>query len=108
MRAMLTIAAMLVCFTAHAASQREIQRAMADDQMIAGAGVEPSEAQMRLPCSAAVLDSDDGASSFECVYVQTAHDLNLLTLEGGYLMPELQLTLSNMDGVALQRMGRYA
>jgi len=62
---------------------------------------------MRLPCSAAVLDGDEGASSFECVYVQTAHDLNLLSLEDGYLMSELQLTLTNMDGVALAHMGRY-
>jgi hypothetical protein len=108
MRAAVSILLLLACGAAVAASQRDLQRAAADDQLLASAGVEPAQAEMRLPCSAAVLDSDDGANSFECVYVQTKHDLNLLSLEDGYLMPELQLTLANMDGVALQRMGKYA
>jgi hypothetical protein len=40
--------------------------------------------------------------------VQTDKDLNLFSLEDGYLMSELQLKLHNMDGVALQHMGRYS
>ena len=42
------------------------------------------------------------------MYVQTDKDLNLFSLEDGYLMSELQLKLHNMDGVALQHMGRYS
>ena len=62
---------------------------------------------MRKPCSAAVIETDDPPEFFDCVYVQTSRDLNLFSLEDGHLMSELQLTLANMDGVALQRMGRY-
>ena len=63
---------------------------------------------MRKHCSAAVIETDDPPEFFDCVYVQTSRDLNLFSLEDGYLMSELQLTLRNMDGVALQRMGRYS
>jgi hypothetical protein len=90
-----------------AASQRDLQHAAGDDQMLASAGVEPAKAELRMACSAALVD-EDAANSFDCVYVQTNHDLNLFSLEDGYHMSELQLTLTNMDGVALQRMGRYA
>ena len=55
-----------------------------------------------------MVETDDPAELFDCVYVQTSHALNLFSLENGYLMSELQLTLSNMDGVALQHMGRYS
>jgi len=92
---------------AMADSQRDIQRAVGDDALLASAGVEPATAELRKPCSAAVLETDDPPEFFDCVYVQTSRDLNLFSLEDGYLMSELQLTLSNMDGVALQRMGRY-
>jgi hypothetical protein len=91
-----------------AATFHDVQKAVADDNMLASAGVEPSKAEMRLPCSAAVLDGDEGAHSFNCVYVQTDRDLNLFSLEDGNLMSELQLTLTNMDGVALQHLGKYS
>jgi hypothetical protein len=107
MRALAVLALILSTGAAVAATQRDVQRAAQDDQMLASAGVEPSQAEMRLPCSAAVLDSDDPPNFFDCVYVQTSRDLNLFSLEDGFLMSELQLTLGNMDGVALQRMGRY-
>ena len=54
------------------------------------------------------MDSDDPPNFFDCVYVQTEKDLNLFSLEDGYLMSELQLKLHNMDGVALQHMGRVS
>ena len=105
----------IVCLTLIAASalcaaagQRDVQKAAKDDQLLASAGVEPAKAELRLPCSAALVETDDSPNFFDCVYVQTGHDLNLFSLEGGFLMSELQLTLANMDGVALQRMGRYS
>jgi hypothetical protein len=93
---------------AAAASYRTIQKAADDDQMLINAGVEPERAQIRKPCAAAIVDVDERPNFFDCVYVQTGHAMNLFTLEGGYLMSELQLTLGNMDGVALQRMGKYS
>ena len=100
---------LLIAFTgiASAASYRSIQRAADDDQMLIDAGVEPDRAQIRKPCAAAIVDIDERPNFFDCVYVQTSRDLNLFSLEDGFLMSELQLTLGNMDGVALQRMGRY-
>ena len=61
-----------------------------------------------MACSAAVIDTHDEPEVFDCVYVQTGHALNLFSLEDGYLMSELQMTLGTMDGVALQHMGRYS
>ena len=54
------------------------------------------------------METDDPPEFFDCVYVQTEKDLNLFSLEDGYLMSELQLKLHNMDGVALQHMGKYS
>jgi hypothetical protein len=105
----LVIALLLGATTlATAASHRELQKAVNDDQMLVSAGVEPERAEMRKTCSAAVVDSDERPNFFDCVYVQTPRTLNILSLEGGYLMSELQLTLANMDGVALQRLGKYS
>jgi hypothetical protein len=108
MRTLLIASLISLATLASAASFHDVQKAVADDSMLASAGVEPSKAEMRLPCSAAVLDGEDGAHSFNCVYVQTDRDLNLFSLEDGALMSELQLTLTNMDGVALAHMGRYS
>lgn len=91
-----------------ASDMREIQQAVGDDAKLSSAGVDPSKAELRMPCQAAVVETDDPAELFDCVYVQTSRDLNLFSLEDGYLMSELQLTLANMDGVALQHMGRYS
>ena len=85
-----------------------MQRAVTDDQLLQSAGVTPADAQLRKQCSAAVIETDDPPEFFDCVYVQTDKDLNLFSLEDGYLMSELQLKLHNMDGVALQHMGRYS
>ena len=92
---------------APAASQRALERAAGDDQMLAAAGVEPELAEVRSTCSAAVVDTDEKPNFFICVYVQTPHALNILKLEGGYLLSEEQLTLSAMDGVALHDSGKY-
>ncbi|HEY6124216.1 MAG TPA: hypothetical protein VIV63_06170 [Steroidobacteraceae bacterium] len=98
----------LVASVAAASNYREVARAVNDDQMLQTAGVTPAEAQIRQQCSAAIIETDDRPEFFDCVYVQTDKDLNLFSLEDGYLMSELQLKLHNMDGVALQRMGRYS
>jgi hypothetical protein len=106
--AILFLAALLAGATASASTYREVTRAVADDAMLASAGVEPGDAKLRAQCSAAVVETDDPAEFFDCVYVQTDGALNLFSLEDGFLMSELQLTLGNMDGVALQRMGKYS
>ena len=93
---------------AGASNYRDVQRAVTDDAMLVTAGVEPDKAEMRMACSAAVIDTHDEPEVFDCVYVQTGHALNLFSLEDGYLMSELQMTLGTMDGVALQHMGRYS
>jgi hypothetical protein len=108
MRTLLCLALLSLSTLAVASSFRAVEKAAKDDQMLISAGVEPQRAEMRMPCSAAVIDSDDRPNFFHCVYVQTPHDLNLFSLEDGYLMSELQLALTNMDGVALQHMGRYS
>ena len=101
----------VLCLTAGicaASNYRDVQRAVNDDVLLQTAGVTPADAQMRKQCSAAVVETDDPPEFFDCVYVQTSKDLNLFSLEDGYLMSELQLKLHNMDGVALQHMGRYS
>src|SRR6185503_9428394 len=108
MRILTILISLAICAAAGAASQRDVQKAANDDQLLANAGIEPAAAELRLPCAAAVLDTDDAPSAFNAVCVQTRHELNFFSLEDGYLMSELQLTLSNMDGVALQRRGRYS
>jgi hypothetical protein len=98
----------LAASAAMAASSRDVVRAVGDDALLENAGIEPAAAQIRRPCSAAVVDTDDRPEFFNCVYVQTAKDMNLFSLEDGYLISELQLKLGNMEGVALQRMGKYS
>jgi hypothetical protein len=93
---------------AGASNYKDVTRAVADDSLLASAGVEPAEAQVRAQCTAAVLETDDPPEFFDCVYVQTDKDLNLFSLEDGYLMSELQLKIGMIDGVALQHMGRYS
>jgi len=99
---------LLLWGVAPASNYREVAKAVNDDQLLQTAGVTPAEAQIRQQCSAAIIETDDPPEFFDCVYVQTEKDLNLFSLEDGYLMSELQLKLHNMDGVALQRMGKYS
>ena len=108
MRTAFIVFACLTTGICAASTYREVQRAVTDDQLLQSAGVTPADAQLRKQCSAAVIETDDPPEFFDCVYVQTDKDLNLFSLEDGYLMSELQLKLHNMDGVALQRMGRYS
>lgn len=94
---------------AMASNYRDVERAVNDDTLLANAGVEPARAELRKQCTAALVDGDDDPPNFfDCVYVQTDHDLNLFSLEDGYLMSELQLTLPTIDGVALQHTGRWS
>jgi len=108
MRYLIFIFLATVTALAVGSNYREVARAVNDDQLLQSAGVEPAKAAMRKQCSAAVVETDDPPEFFDCVYVQTDKDLNLFSLEDGYLMSELQLKLHNMDGVALQHMGRYS
>jgi hypothetical protein len=104
----LGITLLFVSGLALGASYREVTQAVGDDAMLATAGVAPADARLRKQCKAAVLDSDDLPDFFDCVYVQTDKSLNLFSVEDGFLMSELQLSLANIDGVALQRMGRWS
>jgi hypothetical protein len=108
MRTLIVVFFSLVAGVAAASNYREVQKAVSDDIMLMTAGVTPADAKLREQCSATVVDTDDTPNFFDCVYVQTEKDLNLFSLEDGYLMSELQLTLHNMDGVALQHMGKYS
>ena len=108
MRTLSVVLLSLAVGVAAASNYRDVQKAVSDDTMLESAGVTPADAKLREQCSAAVVDTDDTPNFFDCVYVQTEKDLNLFSLEDGYLMSELQLTLSNMDGVALQHMGKYS
>jgi len=108
MRLLVLTALGSIATLAVASNYRDVERAVNDDAMLATAGVEPAKAELRKQCTAALIDGDDPPNFFDCVYVQTDHDLNLFSLEDGYLMSELQLTLATMDGVALQHMGRYS
>src|SRR6185295_17466497 len=108
MRVALVFALCLLTGVCAASNYRDVQRAVNDDQLLQSAGVAPADAQVRAQCSAAVVETDDPPEFFDCLYVQTEKDLNLFSLEDGYLMSELQLKLHNMDGVALQHMGRYS
>ena len=107
MRILLFVSWLLVAGVAAASGYKDIQHAVGDDALLQSAGVTPADARLRMQCSAAVVETDDPPEFFNCVYIQTDKDLNLYSLEDGFLMSELQLTLNNMDGVALQHMGKY-
>jgi hypothetical protein len=108
MRTIVLAASMLFAGLAQASSFYEVSQAVNDDQKLIFAGVEPEDVLMRKQCGAAILETDDAPSSFDCVYVQTAKDLSLFSLEDGYLMTEMQAKLNIIDGVALQRTSRWA
>ena len=86
MRVALVFTLCLLTGVCAASNYRDIQRAVGDDQLLQSAGVAPADAQLRKQCSAAVVESDDPPEFFDCVYVQTEKDLNLFSLEDGYLM----------------------
>jgi hypothetical protein len=108
MRTLLVTAFLFACGTAASSNYASIDEAVKDERLLETIGVPRADTRMSSKCSAAVLETDDPPEFFDCVYVQTSKDLNLYSLEDGYLMSELQLKLHAMDGVALQRMGRYA
>lgn len=102
------ILAVLASAVATGSNYRDVQAAVKDDRMLEAAGVTPANVAMRKQCKAAIVETDDPPDFFDCVYVQTDHDLNLFSLEDGFLISELQLTMNNIDSVALQRMGKYS
>jgi hypothetical protein len=108
MRTAIFLGLLAVTAAASASSFYEISKAVDDDQKLIFAGVSPEDVLVRKQCGAAILETDDAPNSFDCVYVQTAKDLALFSLEDGYLMAELQTKLNVIDGVALQRTARWA
>src|SRR5688572_33504520 len=94
---------LLTCGVSLASSFREVARAVNDDHLLITAGMEPDKAMVRRQCSAAVIETDDPPESFDCAYVQTDKDVNLFSLEDGYLMSALPAKLNVMDGVPLRR-----
>ncbi len=102
------IVALFAAAVAHGSNYRDVQKAVQNDQMLQVAGITPADVAVRRQCSAAIVETDDPPDFFDCVYVQTDRDLNLFSLEDGFLMSELQLTMGNIDGVALQHMGKYS
>lgn len=108
MRTAIFLVLLAVTAAASASSFYEVSKAVNDDQKLIFAGVSPEDVLVRKQCGAAILETDDAPNSFDCVYVQTAKDLALFSLEGGYLMAEMQTKLDVIDGVALQRTARWA
>jgi hypothetical protein len=108
MRTAAFLIALFLGGAASASSFYEVSKAVTDDEKLIFAGLEPEKALVRKQCGAAIVETDDRPEFFDCVYVQTEKDLNLFSLEDGYLMSELQAKLNVMDGVALQRTGRWA
>src|SRR5262245_44673869 len=108
MRTAVLLVSSLIAATASASSFYEVSKAVNDDEKLIFAGVSPEDVLVRKQCGAAILDSDDAPNNFDCVYVQTAKDLSLFSLEDGYLMAEMQTKLNVIDGVALQRTSRWA
>lgn len=108
MRTAIFLVLLAVTAAASASSFYEVSKAVNDDQKLIFAGVSPEDVLVRKQCGAAILETDDAPNSFDCVYVQTAKDLALFSLEDGYLMAEMQTKLDVIDGVALQRTARWA
>jgi hypothetical protein len=108
MRIALLCLALAASGLAAASNYRDVTKAVGNDELLQSAGVSPADARLRAQCSAAVMETDDPPEFFNCVYVQTDKSLNLFSLEDGYLMSELQLTLPTIDGVALQHTGRWS
>lgn len=108
MRILVFVTALASASLVQASSFYEVSKAVNDDQKLIFAGVDPENVLMRKQCGAAIVETDDAPSSFDCVYVQTAKDLTLFSLEDGYLMSEMQAKLNIIDGVALQRTSRWA
>ncbi len=106
--AVFLLSSLLLGGAAAASSFYEVSKAVNDDEKLIFAGVEPEKVLARKQCGASILETDDRPEFFDCVYVQTEKDLNLFSLEDGYLMSELQAKLNVIDGVALQRTGRWA
>jgi hypothetical protein len=101
MRAFLLATLILLTSVCSAATIASLRRAANDDELIERAGVALHDVQFRLPCWAAIIDSDDPPEFFDCVYVQSENELNVLAYEGGYLVSELQLKMRSIDGIAL-------
>jgi len=108
MRVLFVLGLLCISAVCAAASFSQIKRIADDDALLENAGVSLREVQFRLPCLGAIIETSDPPEFSNYLFVQSSNELNLFSLEDGYLMSELQLKLHNMDGVALQHMGRYS
>jgi hypothetical protein len=83
------------------ASFSQIKRIAHDDELLRNAGVSLTDVQFRLPCNAAIIETSDPPEFDNYLYVQSKTELNLFSLEDGYLMPELQLKLRAIESISL-------
>ena len=101
------LVSVLLCFSAvsSGASFSQIKRIADDDELLQNAGVPLREVQFRLPCNAAIIETSDPPEFANYLFVQSLNELNLFSVEDGYLMPELQLKLRAIESIALTGKG---
>jgi hypothetical protein len=100
----LVVSVLLCCSAICAgASFNQIKRIAHDDELLQNAGVSITDVQFRLPCFAAIVETSDPPEFSNYLFVQSNSELNLFSLEDGYLMAELQLKLRAIEGVALAK-----
>jgi hypothetical protein len=105
-RAPLAILLLLAAAVCAGATPGALMRAAQNDELLLMAGVDLEAVEFRISCTALIIviepENRDPPTPFGCVYVQSRSELNLFSLEGDYLISELQLKLRAIDGVALQ------
>ena len=77
-------------------------RAAKNDELLLMAGVDLDKVILRLPCTAMIEDGSDHPAPFGCVYVQSSNEISLFSLDGDYLISELQLKFHAINGIALK------
>jgi len=99
----------LLCISAvcAAASFSQIKRIADDDALLENAGVSLREVQFRLPCLGAIIETSDPPEFSNYLFVQSSNELNLFSLEDGYLLSEVQLKLTAIEGVAFTGAGAH-
>lgn len=105
MRALFLSVLLFVSSICAGASFSQIKRIVDDDELLQNAGVSLTDVQFRLPCNAAIVETSDSPEFDNYLYVQSKNELNLFSLEDGYLMPELQLKLRAIDSISITGQG---
>ena len=106
MRAPLALALLLTAAVCAGATPGALMRAAQNDELLVMVGVDLEVVEFRQSCIVLIMvieaENRDPFAPFGCVYVQSKNELNLFSLDGDYLVSELQLKLRNIDGVAQQ------